>query len=536
MGFSKMTTDVLNISKLPNSVQGNAKDLKATFDKAGEDIKEAHNKLVDELAEQNAASNIGAISEEGATTVQAELDKLNDRIKVDFTELEIDIDDELDVESENAVKNKVIAKEIKGNLYAIDRKNSATIGVKELSNGLSNKNIFDDLIPFGFKNCQNAMVDIKASSISSESDSFKLINAFDDNASSYWYSDSTSLNQYIEMRFKEPIKINKVKMRIYVGSTSYFKQAKIVGSNDEITWTPLYTLTASQSAVEEVVLENTNYFSVYRIEYELTTKTAVSLYHVEITEWEGTHKVYCHNLSLPLSKYELGKKIAVQLSEQIFEEPNYIEEEFSENIIPDMSSATIENQYGKWEATANTGTAYYPFDRDDSTSLSMKSSSIYYAALKSIAADNGKYFAIKPKTIRVYGSNFGNTKIQGLRTDGYWETIGTLSNTDTSTKWNEITINTDKYYSGIKISWTCNNTGSYSYLYSFEITEGSIRYGKPLPTKLNTFQKPYLDINNLGVKTINETISANQLYVLIYNGEGWDVLRQFVCGTYTGDD
>ncbi len=111
MGFSKMTTDVLNISKLPDSVQGNAKDLKATFDKAGEDIKEAHNKLVDELAEQNAASNIGAMSEEGATTVQAELDKLNKRIKIDYTELEVVVDDKLSEESENAVQNKVITQE-----------------------------------------------------------------------------------------------------------------------------------------------------------------------------------------------------------------------------------------------------------------------------------------------------------------------------------------------------------------------------------------------------------------------------------------
>lgn len=107
-----MLKDVLNISKLPDSVQDDAQNLKATFDRAGADIKEAHNGLIDELEEENAASNIGASSKEGASTVQVELDKLNDKIHVDYTELEVEVDDELNEESENAVQNKVITKEL----------------------------------------------------------------------------------------------------------------------------------------------------------------------------------------------------------------------------------------------------------------------------------------------------------------------------------------------------------------------------------------------------------------------------------------
>jgi hypothetical protein len=132
MGFTKLEKSVLNVSALPDRVENQAQQLKATFDQAGEDIKEAHNQLIDELGANTAAGNIGAVSSKtGAkTTVQAELDKLNDRIKVDFTELEIDIDDELDTESENAVKNKAIAKEVntvKGALYAADRYNKPVV-------------------------------------------------------------------------------------------------------------------------------------------------------------------------------------------------------------------------------------------------------------------------------------------------------------------------------------------------------------------------------------------------------------------------
>lgn len=145
MGFTKLEKDVLNISKLPDSVKGNAKDLKATFDKAGEDIKKAHNDLIDELEEQNAASKIGAISEEGATTVQAELDKLNKRIKIDYTELEVVVDDKLSEDSENAVQNKVITEETKRLQENIDRNNKYVVfpdeyDTEEIEENKYNKN------------------------------------------------------------------------------------------------------------------------------------------------------------------------------------------------------------------------------------------------------------------------------------------------------------------------------------------------------------------------------------------------------------
>jgi DNA-binding protein len=82
MGFTKLEKSVLNVSALPDKVENQAQQLKATFDQAGADIKEAHNQLIDELDANTAAGNIGAVSTKtGAkTTVQAELNTIGTKL------------------------------------------------------------------------------------------------------------------------------------------------------------------------------------------------------------------------------------------------------------------------------------------------------------------------------------------------------------------------------------------------------------------------------------------------------------------------
>ena len=86
MAFTRFTKSVLNVSALPDRVQNQANTLKATFDQAGVDIKEALNALTDELEANTSAGSIGAKSTQlGNSTVQAELDLLNTKLtnKVD---------------------------------------------------------------------------------------------------------------------------------------------------------------------------------------------------------------------------------------------------------------------------------------------------------------------------------------------------------------------------------------------------------------------------------------------------------------------
>jgi hypothetical protein len=82
MGFTKLEKSVLNVSALPDKVENQAQQLKATFDQAGVDIKEAHNALVTELESNTSAENLGAKNANGETSnVQAELDNKVEKVE-----------------------------------------------------------------------------------------------------------------------------------------------------------------------------------------------------------------------------------------------------------------------------------------------------------------------------------------------------------------------------------------------------------------------------------------------------------------------
>lgn len=77
MAFTKLTKSVLNISALPDRVENQSQVLKATFDQAGVDIKEAHNVLITELEADTSAESLGAKNPNGeASAVQVELNNL----------------------------------------------------------------------------------------------------------------------------------------------------------------------------------------------------------------------------------------------------------------------------------------------------------------------------------------------------------------------------------------------------------------------------------------------------------------------------
>ena len=91
MAFNRFTKNVLNVSALPDRVQNQASTLKATFDQAGVDIKEALNALIAELEASTSASNIGAnIGSVTTKTVQAILTNFEDAIANRYTKLEAD--------------------------------------------------------------------------------------------------------------------------------------------------------------------------------------------------------------------------------------------------------------------------------------------------------------------------------------------------------------------------------------------------------------------------------------------------------------
>ena len=86
MGFNRLTKSVLNISGLPDRVQNQATTLKALFDQAGVDIKEALNALMTELEASTSANNIGAdVTSVATKTVQAILTAYEEAIADRYT-------------------------------------------------------------------------------------------------------------------------------------------------------------------------------------------------------------------------------------------------------------------------------------------------------------------------------------------------------------------------------------------------------------------------------------------------------------------
>ena len=539
MGFTKMTQDVLNISKLPNSVQGNAKDLKATFDKAGEDIKEAHNLLIDELAEEGAASNIGATSPDGPSTVQDELDKLNDRIHVDFTELEIDLDDELSEESENAVKNKVIAKEVnavKGNLYTVDRYNKSTVvkgqvspnGVKVVGNAFQNTWTRVSATEYTAENG-----DVLTASGSTEStSSYRLYYVVDGeaNTSNYWLSSTSStvgvLNQWIKIKLNNPLNIKK--MATYISTASMTLTSAIIqGSNDDEKWDDLYTISAKQTSLTEITLDNDNYYQYYRI-YFTGQITSANSGHFTVYEWQTVEYMtkedqIINNINIPLTSYEVGKIVNIEC-DGMFSEDLLIEKNiFSQNL----------NETNKTNGVFADGTILELGDNTTSESLKniFDGSTSTYVGLSSNTTGTIKITLPYPKKISemyLYISTNNSFKIKGSKNNEDWVELYNQA-TSSSTAFQPTLNNTD-FYKYYMLEITPPSNGAVL-LYEWKI----IKYYGGM---IETFQNPYLNINNLGAKQINGTIKAGEKYRLIYNGESWDAYSHALVikrGEYTGD-
>ena len=127
MAFTRFTKNVLNVSALPDRVQNQAQTLKATFDQAGVDNKEAHNLLIDELEAVTSAESLGAKDVNGEkTTVQAELESVrtsvNERVeKVEGKQLSTE-----DYTTEDKTKLASIAEG--ANNYVLPEASTTTLG------------------------------------------------------------------------------------------------------------------------------------------------------------------------------------------------------------------------------------------------------------------------------------------------------------------------------------------------------------------------------------------------------------------------
>ena len=425
--------------------------------------------------------------------------------------------------------NRATFANMQGDLYTSDRYNKPVVveGIKQSE--IFNTNLFDGLEAINTQTCENSKVKVTCSGTSSDS---ALINAFDGTEDGQWKS-NTSTSTYLRVECKNATKITK----LYISATvsgAYIISAVIQGSNDGVNWDDLYSFASSISSV--INLNNPNYYYYYKVSYTNSVSIPMTIKELRVTEWQEQFNIFINNLSLPLTSYEVGKIVNIEGNDFILEEENYIEEHFTSDIIPNfkidgMLKTTITDKYGTWEIP---NTAYCSvYDKTDTTGYQTTvSSTSGYTYIKSVMSSDYKRFAIKPSKIRVVGKSLNYTTIQGVKLDGTVENIGAFV-TNTGSFDTTIDISTQNYYTEFRYSHP--TSGGTGYLYSFEIIEGDIRYGVLQDEKVSSFDKPYLNINNLGAKQINGKINSGAKYSLTYNGESWDIVENYAIGSYTGD-
>lgn len=434
----------------------------------------------------------------------------------------INIEQITPVAQEGTPINRATLGNIQGDLYTQDRYNELIMALKPVESGVLSRNLFDKLRAKNNGICENSMVRIEASSTHSNSD-WGLLNAFDGDNGSTWYSEDTASNHYVLMTFVEPIKL--IKLKTYISCDgSLFTSAIIQGSNDNASWADLYTISAKQTTLTDIELANPNYYLYYRIYYNLSGNTDARLYEFQVTEWEGTYYEYVANLSLPLTSYEKGKILNIE-GGRLAKEAEQIA--YNTNIFPTTwSEVTAYTEYVSADgfritaSSANDSSVpiYCAFDNSTNTQWQSLSAGATEQWAKIEVPYPTKITKIKLFTL-VGSDTHTSTKIQGSHDNNQWVDLYETPNATGELK--ELTLNNTDFYKYYRVFMTIAS-GS-ARIKEIQTSECIVAYSAYY---IENFKNVYLSINNLEAKKINGTIYADNQYSLMYNGESWDVFPQ----------
>ena len=250
------------------------------------------------------------------------------------------------------------------------------------------------------------------------------------------------------------------------------------------------------------------YFSLYKTFYEL-------------------------KINLPLTSYEQGKEVKIVGSKI----PNPLGETISYgNIIPQSWEREIVGT--KYVASDGSGKILtadsyssantYADNACDGQSATVWESE-YTAKIHWIKIKFPEMVKItKMKTLCKYAVNAPDyIKVQGCNNDSSWIDLYTFDGEQTELE--EITLQNPNFFTYYRIAYYFTNNGGGGYVAEWQTTE----YIQPLSDYVTSFENAYLNINNLGIKKINSSINYNENYVLVYNGESWDIVNnRFVTGSF----
>lgn len=434
--------------------------------------------------------------------------------------------------------NRATLANLQGDLYTQDRYNVPTITFGKVG-GYIQGNLFPTNwaeITTGTQYSSDNGTKIIASSYTPNYEAHK---AFDGASNTRWRANidlEGTQTHYMIVELPEAKKIRKIYIAMFNATTPRISSIIIKGSKDGSNYVALYDIGANLGVEDipasEITLNNIDYYKFYKIEIHGDASFGIGINEFECREyWEETgENKYINKLELPLTSYETGKIVNIEGNSYILAEGDYTEEHFTSDIIPTFEAGmtTVTNQYGTWEITDESHAKLY--DKNDTTGCA-SSYNAENTYIKSVMSSDYKRFAIKPTKIRVVGKNSYANVLKGVKLDGTVEKIFTIpANSNYYDK--TFDIETSNYYTEFHFSLPASS--STSYLYSFEIIEGDIIYGVIQTEAITSFDKPYININNLGEKLINGTIKAGNKYRLVYNGESWDINEsKVVTGTFT---
>lgn len=109
---------------------------------------------------------------------------------------------------------------------------------------------------------------------------YSVEKAFDGDINTEWHSATSDTQHYIQTKFAQPIKVNKIQLRASYAPNSASITITIQGSNNGTTWTDLHAITYAPTALSEIALAKTGYFSYYRLSF-----TSNGTIYAYVREW-----------------------------------------------------------------------------------------------------------------------------------------------------------------------------------------------------------------------------------------------------------
>lgn len=219
---------------------------------------------------------------------------------------DVDISLKTPIQQEGTPLNRELFRNLQGDLYTIDRSVSPNYTVSEnvptfsidvpLSSYETGK-----MIKMRCPSVQSVYTgdinlhEMGLTEITASSNPGIAMSVIDNDANSYWSSDTDVeyQNVWVKMSFETAIKIKKMKIKITSsGSSTYWGGASIQGSNNDSSWTNIYNLSYT-SALTEITLDNNTAYKYYRVKGSLTSSTrALYIYELQVTECEGYRYVF----------------------------------------------------------------------------------------------------------------------------------------------------------------------------------------------------------------------------------------------------